>query len=113
MSSSESKSSVTTPLLPISDLLSEDVSSTASTISNKVDLAVSDGLKKMKDKENEKVSSIIRKEIAHLVQLQEKNNNDIKTKAAELQGIRENNLVVSGAVSGLKKVLKEIENGKI
>lgn len=112
MPASEKKSSATTPLLPISDLLSEDVSSTASTISNKVDLAVTDGLQKMKETENEKVVSIIKKEMSHLVQLQEKNNEDIKKKAAELQGIRENNLVVSGAVSGLKKVLKEIENGK-
>lgn len=104
-SKNSSHETTSTPLLPISDLISSDISNTASDISTKVDLAVADGLQKAKGKENDRVTSIIRGELEQLTQTQAKNNEEIKKKASELQSLRENNLVVAGAVSGLRKVL--------
>jgi hypothetical protein len=97
----------TKPLLPIADLLSPDIS-TASSISDKVDCAVKEGLKKVKAGENDRVTRILEDEIAELLLAQEKNNDEIRKRALDLQTLKEKNLVVAGAVSGLRKVLKNV-----
>lgn len=99
-----------TPLLPIADLLSQDISNTASSISSNLDKAVTSGLQKAKTTENERVSTIINNEITQLNQKQDKINDEIKKKVAELQSLREKNLVVAGAVSGLRSILDNINN---
>lgn len=98
------------PLLPISDLLyvDNDVSKTVSSISNKMDRAVTDGLQKVKETEHERVKKVIMEEIDQLAQKQDKTNEEIKRRVAELQSLRESNLVVAGAVSGLRKILNEV-----
>lgn len=98
-----------TPLLPITDLLGQDISSTASSISSNLDRAVTDGLQKAKSTENERVTTIINEEITQLAQKQENNNEEIRKRVADLQSLREKNLVVAGAVSGLRKILESIE----
>lgn len=97
------------PLLPISDLLTDDVSGTASSISDKVDRVVMDGMKKIKVDEGSRIVDIINKEIETLTKSQEKNNEEHNKRVKEIQTIREHNLVISGAVSGLKKVLESFE----
>ena len=97
------------PLLPISDLLSDEMSPTTSSISEKVDRVVSDGMKKIKGDEGSRIVDIINAEIETLTKSQDKNNEEHNKRVKEIQTIREHNLVISGAVSGLKKVLESIE----
>ncbi len=96
------------PLLPITDLLSSDVTKTASFVSDKVDLLVSDGMNKVKTEESSRILKIITDEIGKLSTTQDKNNEEIKKRMSDLQALRENNLVIAGAVSGLKKMAQEI-----
>ena len=105
----DSKKAVT-PLLPITDLLTSDVSTSVSEITKKVDFAVTSELKKVQDTEHEKIQKVLKDEITRLTETQTKNNDEIKKRVTELQSIRENNLVVAGAVSGLKKVLGDLSN---
>lgn len=106
-SSTESSKKVAQgPLLPITDLLSDEVSPTASSISEKVNRVVSDGMKKIRGDEGSRVVDIINAEIETLTKSQEKNNEEHNKRVKEIQTIREHNLVISGAVSGLKKVLQ-------
>lgn len=103
----DSKKTVT-PLLPITDLLTSGVSTSVSEITKKVDSAVTSELKKVQDTEHEKIQKVLKDEITRLTETQTKNNDEIKKRVTELQSIRENNLVVAGAVSGLKKVLGDL-----
>lgn len=96
------------PLLPITDLMSNDVSKTVSFVSERVDRAVSEGMTKVKGEESERILNILTDEISKLSTTQEKNNEEIKKRVADVQSLRENNLVIAGAVSGLKKMVQEI-----
>ena len=97
------------PLLPIADLLSDEISTTASSISEKVDRVVTEGMEKIKGGEGARIVDIINGEIVRLTKSQEKNNEEHNKRVKEIQTIREQNLVISGAVSGLKKILTSIE----
>lgn len=104
-----SKKSAQGPLLPITDLLSDEMPRTASSISEEVDRVVTDGLKKVKGDEGARIVDIITGEIETLIKSQERNNEEHNKRIKEMQVIREKNLVISGAVSGLKKILASIE----
>lgn len=54
------------------------------------------------------VLSLIEKEIIHLNNIQSGNNDDIKKKLTEIQTIRESNLVVVGALGGLKRIREKL-----
>ena len=96
------------PLLPVSDLLSDDMSGASSSISERVDRVVSDGMKKIRGDEGSRIVDIINEEIATLTKSHDKNNEEHNKRVKEIQSIREQNLVISGAVTGLKKVLVSI-----
>lgn len=97
------------PLLPISDLLSDGIPRTTSSISEKMDQVVTDGMKKVKGEEGARIVDIINGEIATLTKSHDRNNEEYNKRVKEIQAIREQNLVISGAVSGLKKILASIE----
>ena len=47
-------------------------------------------------------------EIDKLQHIQSENNEEIKKRLKDIQGLRENNLVVAGAIGGLKNVKEKI-----
>ena len=51
---------------------------------------------------------VIDREIANLDAIQSKNNEEIKKRLTEIQSLRENNLVVVGALGGLKKIREQL-----
>lgn len=54
------------------------------------------------------VLEIIQSELDSLTKIQTSNNEEIKKRLTEIQGFRENNLVVVGAIGGLKKIREKI-----
>ncbi|CAM9204977.1 unnamed protein product [Pylaiella littoralis] len=48
--------------------------------------------------------SLIESEISHLTGVQATNNDEIKKRLTEIQALRESNLVVAGALGGLRKI---------
>lgn len=51
---------------------------------------------------------LIDNEITSLDAIQSKNNEEIKKRLADIQSLRENNLVVVGAIGGLKKIKEKL-----
>lgn len=51
---------------------------------------------------------IIDNELESLAKIQDSNNEEIKKRLAEIQRLRENNLLVVGAVGGLKKIKEKL-----
>lgn len=54
------------------------------------------------------VLEIIESELGSLTKIQASNNEEIKKRLTEIQSFRENNLVVVGAIGGLKKMREKI-----
>jgi len=54
------------------------------------------------------VEEIIESELCSLTKIQTSNNEEIKKRLTEIQSFRENNLVVVGAIGGLKKIREKI-----
>lgn len=50
----------------------------------------------------------IESEIAGLTDIQSNNNEEVKKRLTEIQSLRENNLVVVGAIGGLKKLREKL-----
>ena len=50
----------------------------------------------------------IDREIAGLTDIQSNNNEEVKKRLTEIQSLRENNLVVVGAIGGLKKLREKL-----
>ncbi len=91
------------PLLPVPDLLLRDASS-----DDDAGAKSRPDASDVSEAEKRRATSVIRAEMEHLTRTQERNNDEIKKRASDLQALRENNLVVAGAVSGLKKVLRDL-----
>lgn len=51
---------------------------------------------------------IIDSELTNLSSVQSKNNDEIKKRLTDIQSLRENNLVVLGAIGGLKKMKENL-----
>lgn len=51
---------------------------------------------------------LIDKELESLVKIQDSNNEEIKKRLTDIQRLRENNLLVVGAISGLKKIKEKL-----
>lgn len=51
---------------------------------------------------------LIDNEIENLSSIQSKNNEEIKKRLTDIQSLRENNLVVAGALGGLKKLKEKL-----
>lgn len=47
-------------------------------------------------------------ELANLTNIQSTNNEEIKKRLTDIQSLRENNLVVVGAIGGLKKIREKL-----
>ena len=54
------------------------------------------------------VEEIIESELCSLTKIQTSNNEEIKKRLTEIQSFRENNLVVVGAIGGLKKIKEKL-----
>lgn len=55
------------------------------------------------------VIDLMDKEIANLQKIQTDNNEEIKKRLTDIQSLRENNLVVVGALGGLKKLKESLK----
>lgn len=71
---------------------------------DKMNTMVSEEMNSIKKAERSRWESIIDSEIKTLIGTQEKTTEEIKKKLTEIQTLKEHNLVISGAISGLKKV---------
>ena len=96
------------PLLPVADLMSQEIPGPSSSISESVDKAVAESLKKAKGSETERIRTIMNDEISRMSTVQEQNNEEIRKKASDLQVLKDKNLVLAGAISSLKKVMESI-----
>lgn len=56
----------------------------------------------------ESTPELIDKELESLVKIQDSNNEEIKKRLTDIQRLRENNLLVVGAISGLKKIKEKL-----
>ncbi|CAN0247540.1 unnamed protein product [Ectocarpus sp. 6 AP-2014] len=91
-----------TPLIPMSEMFGSNTNET------------SDSRQPMEQQKSSQRASltyvleIIESELGSLAKVQTSNNEEIKKRLTEIQSFRESNLVVVGAISGLKKIREKI-----
>lgn len=98
------------PLIPMSEMFMQSTSGAGATVeSNKDRRDVADQHQTSSKKGSlSHALEIIDSELANLGKVQSNNNDEIKKKLTDIQSIRENNLVVVGAIGGLKKMKESL-----
>jgi len=93
------------PLIPMSDIFSPPSTSQY----NKDSRKQIDSPAAQSQPANPSVLDLMDKEIANLQKIQADNNEEIKKRLTDIQSLRENNLVVVGALGGLKKLKESLK----
>lgn len=94
-----------TPLIPMSEMFT---TSTTSETHKDIRQPVDQHQQNPKKGSLAYSTEVIDSEIANLTSIQSNNNEEIKKRLADIQSLRENNLVVVGALGGLKKIKEKL-----
>lgn len=94
-----------TPLIPMSEMFA---TSTASEVNKDTHQPVDQQQQRSKKGSLSYSMEVIDLEIANLTSIQSNNNEEIKKRLTDIQSLRENNLVVVGAIGGLKKIKEKL-----
>ncbi|CAM9555172.1 unnamed protein product [Ectocarpus sp. 8 AP-2014] len=95
-----------TPLIPMSEMFGSNTNENGDSHSRQP-------MEQQQQKSSQRASltyvlEIIESELGSLAKIQTSNNEEIKKRLTEIQSYRESNLVVVGAISGLKKIREKI-----
>ena len=97
------------PLIPMSEMFT---TSTASEVPNDTRQPVEQQQQQQQQPSKKGSLSysleLIDLELANLTNIQSNNNEEIKKRLTDIQSLRENNLVVVGAIGGLKKIREKL-----
>ena len=92
-----------TPLIPMSEMFA-----TSTDVNKDIHQPVNQQQQGSKKGSRSHSMEVIDLEIANLTEIQSNNNEEIKKRLTDIQSLRENNLVVVGAIGGLKKIKEKL-----